>query len=206
LAFCQIEILLKKRLAPELYESLKHLPETIEDSYEMIFLDTERDDWLLIRAIFIWICANDELPGQKPIPFDTLCSMISRDSSNTTGAKLKYSLDDIKEICGCLITIAWHNDDNISGDPDTDDESSPTLRGFDSVRFAHHTVVEYIFSNRITQSKAAYFVLSKDDIIDTFLGTVLEVATKTEVECLVPEYWTGLEHYCARAAWLAPFA
>lgn len=212
LAFCQIEILRKKRNVPELYESLNHLPETIEESYEMIFSEIAKDDWPLARAILLWICANDKLPGGAPIPVNTLCSMMSEESSDTTGANLKYTRDEVKEICGCLIDIVWYNDKNIPDRSDTDDESSDTDKeslltkeGFYSARLAHYTVVEYLFSDRIRQGKAAYFALSEDDTIESFLGPVLETAVKTDVCSIAIDYWNGMESYCARAAWLAPF-
>lgn len=171
----------------------------------MILLDIENDDWSLTRAILLWICANDKLPGEVPIPVNTLCSMMSREASDTTGVKLKFSLDSVKEICGCLITIVLYDVEYIFDESDTDDESSLIRGAFSSVRCAHYTVVEYLFSDRIKQGKAAYFALSEDDMINTFLETVLEIAVKTELESVVSEYWTGIQHYCARAAWLAPF-
>jgi hypothetical protein len=209
LASCHIEILLKRRTPPEiLYQSLKLLPETIYDSYETILTDIDKDDWPLTRAILLWIFANDKLPGQKPIPVNTLCSMISQASYDTNGAKLNYTLDDIKEICGCLITIVSYNYTGFSFNSwpiDTAPCYRPVKGDFDSVRFAHYTVLEYLISDDIRKGKAAFFALSENGTIDTFLQTVLEIAVNTEVQSVVPEYWTGLEHYCARAAWLAPF-
>ncbi|RDW74835.1 hypothetical protein BP6252_05977 [Coleophoma cylindrospora] len=203
-ALCHVEILLSKRTTLELYESLDRLPETLQDSYEMILLEIEKEEWPLARVILLWICANEKLPGHKPIPVNTICSMMILHSSDTTDKHLEYSVDDIKRICGCLITISYF-ENSIAGGSDTDNDRLATTRGFDAATCSDYTIVEYLFSDVIRQGKAAFFALSDEDTIVTFLGTILEIAVRTNLKLVVPEYWTGLGDYCVRAAWLAPF-
>ncbi|KAK9418244.1 putative NACHT domain-containing protein [Seiridium unicorne] len=91
---------------------------------------------------------------------------------------------------------------------DAVDESRPRdelLRLLEDFVTDARFLVEYLFSDQIRQSKAAFFSLSETDTIDTFLGTVLDVASKTTVDSLNPNYWATFEDYCARAAWLATF-
>ncbi|KAK9771655.1 putative Fungal N-terminal domain-containing protein [Seiridium cardinale] len=203
LAFCHVDIISRRRSVPEIYQSLESLPQTIEDTYETISLDIEKADWPLARVIFYWIFANDKLPGGTPIPVDTLLSLMSRSAPGFNGASPKYTKQDIHEICGCLITVASTMTSLWNCQPSR--YSQFPNGNFESARCAHYTVVEYLFSDQIRQSKAAFFSLSEADTIDTFLGTVLDVASKITLDSLNPKYWATFEDYCARAAWLATF-
>ncbi|KAI0126171.1 hypothetical protein BJ170DRAFT_462764 [Xylariales sp. AK1849] len=157
----------------------------------MIFLDMEEHDWPLARSILLWICAHDRLHRGGPIPLHMLRSFASRDRNDPAGINLKYSTDDIRDLCGCLVSFS-----EVVGRYSVD-EYGKSVNSYLSARLAHYTVVEYLLSTRIRNSKVSYFALSEDSITHEYLEPILEVRASSKATNIVGACWDSFEHYCA---------
>lgn len=135
--------------------ALRSLPETLDETYERIFLSIQPTYEEFARNVLITICAHDELSGHPDfvanLTATTLVSLVS-------GSHSRFLTPEglLKSVCGCLITI--HKDEQVS--------------------LAHYTVREYLFSKRIQASKVRQFDLGGCDSISATalrtLGTLAE--------------------------------
>ncbi|ETS76160.1 hypothetical protein PFICI_11547 [Pestalotiopsis fici W106-1] len=194
LAFCHVELISRKRTQAEMLDSLDSLPQTIEETYELILLEIDDQDWQSARTIFLWICGNDMIPYNEPIPISTLISVLNNNGSGSAISLPEDGKGYVEEICSCLITVG-----------SSQFGSNLLSAELDAARCAHYTVVEFLFSEQIKHSKVKYFALSNDDIFTTFVGNTLAVAETVNSHAMCPPYWESFESYCARAAWLATF-
>lgn len=175
--------------------SLNNLPQTIEETYELILLEIDQQDRSFARIIFLWVCGNDMLPGSDPIPVGTLLSVLKHHGLDSAISVSENCKGLIEEICSCMLTI------NVA----TLSCGEPGEKEVDTAKCAHYTVVEYLFSEQIKTSKASFFGLSNGDIVAEFVATTIAVAETVDLQDLESKYWESFPSYCSRAAWLSIF-
>lgn len=183
-AVCQIDILQRKRSEEDIRKALSELPETLDETYERLFLEIPREDWPIARSALLWICAHDDLPFKNNMPSQCLVSAVLYE---TPGSHL-FDLDALQEICGCLINVA----------PANFAMSTTT-----TVSLAHYTVREYLYSDRISTTSVSYFSLSYSITTHEYLKIVLPVSTTADPSRLAWSFWASFESYCYLVAWMS---
>lgn len=108
--------------------------------------------------------------GQN-IPCSTLLAAVERSSHEFDTYLVDHILDEesLKELCGCLISISTDTPFH------THSAAKTTV-----VSFAHYTVREFLNSERISRSSAAYFTLPKSPIQLNVVRTVILEALSFE--------------------------
>ena len=96
-----------------------------------------------------------------------------------------YDDEILRELCGCLITIAPRNPTMRDGKPPC---STPT------VSFAHYTVSEYFDSNRISKSSTAHVIACKHNLRLNFMEITLLEAHNPKRSELCEWDWINPDH------------
>ncbi|KAF2677735.1 hypothetical protein K458DRAFT_279402, partial [Lentithecium fluviatile CBS 122367] len=129
-AVCQIDRLQRKSYQ-QAREAIKYLPETIEDTYEIILLEIPQDARNTARIALEWICGHADLGFIRGIPANCLSSAVIRAdaTSELDVGQICHEHEFLKDILGCLIEYCLH-----------------------TVSLAHYTLEEFFFSDRIKKS------------------------------------------------------
>jgi len=143
-AICQLDILRYAANVDQITDALSSLPPTLDDTYQRIFSSVARQDWPLLRhclqmiRFHDWLCASWASTGLSP------SLILEAYSARRGGANQFYSVETLKEICGCLVNFA-------------------SFEGGDFATFAHYTVREFVESDRVLTGPAAYFALHESN-------------------------------------------
>jgi hypothetical protein len=159
---------------PIIMEALHNLPKTLDETYERIFLEIPPEDWAVVRQVFEWTLFHSKLYGAK-VPCGIVIQALEKNPlADTYGNGNFYDETTIRELCGCLITISNGRPFGFSGDLEPDDEDEDNHFRTPSISFAHYTVLEFLDSERISRSRASYFIFPKDHIpLDSVKAAIL---------------------------------
>ena len=202
-AACQMHYVERLRQESQLLQTLADLP---KDLYEIYARSLERiaevdDDCLFVRRALLWIAghASSGRLRNQGIHIDLLVSAVCDDLKHMTGKDWLYTVEDLKELCGCLITIKQaplpftdflaelevvqpNNSGTLPGteeegvfiyrkeDPDYLNGDDPPPEG-EFVKIAHYTVIEFLASERLRTATAS----SSGNSIQQFSLTVDEI-------------------------------
>ncbi|KAJ4296444.1 hypothetical protein N0V90_006489 [Kalmusia sp. IMI 367209] len=172
--------MLQRKSVQQAREAIKHLPKTIEETYELILLEIPQEDWITVRTALQWIIAHSSLGLPTAIPMSYLSSAISsHDSTSVLDVdEDAHKHEYLKDILGCLIevnlidpidfTVEWGflNGDSLN-EGGQNDQAVPTIL------LAHYTIQEFLFSERMKMSKISYFAMSEETCAQLVLETVL---------------------------------
>jgi len=172
-ATCQIHAL--QRLKGEnniVRNALKNLPQTLDETYERIFLEIPDEDRIFVHHALQWIYYHHELHHNN-ISCSILLQGIERSTCESTPSGRDYFYDEerLRELCGCLITVMPENRSNYFIN-----YYYPTR----TVSFAHYTVWELLDSVRVLKSSAAFFAVIKERTKLEFTKTVILEALDTQ--------------------------
>jgi hypothetical protein len=178
----------------EVRKALKELPETLDETYERLFLDIPKDDWPYVRTALLWICAHGSLPFKMDIPANILASAVFSPSSleMSTGQQ-EQNIATVLDICGCLIRSCRFGNDPKSAVHSTQDQD---VVSFKTTSLAHYTVREFLYSDRIKTTNARYFSLSEDGCRSEFLHVVLVTCTRLTSDAFLGYFFENLPRYC----------
>lgn len=169
-AVCQIDRL--QRLPCDVRvvrNALATLPKTLEETYERIFLEISEEERFFVRQCLTWINFHSELYDHS-IPCAILLQALQSGAEAVGEPNDGHFFDEesLREICGCLITVSLGSGFEIY-------DAGNELEDVPVVSFAHYTVREFLDSDRISTSAAAYFKHREQVKLDT-LRTVLLTA------------------------------
>lgn len=159
-AVCQLDILRRCSNIQGVREALKDLPQTLEDAYVRIFSCVPENDWPLLAHAFRIIYAHGQVWREDvPLPPHlVLSSFCTFGSSTTSSGHHFYDIESMKDICGCLITFNFADNDS----------------EYEGARLAHYTVREFLESPRILDTAAAYFHVKEDVVGTLFLHSLIQ--------------------------------
>ncbi|KAF2677446.1 hypothetical protein K458DRAFT_409664 [Lentithecium fluviatile CBS 122367] len=189
-AACQLTTLQKKRTEPDIRRALKHLPETLDETYLRTLREIPKDDWPYARRALSWICVHEMSRLPKGVPNNCLISAVFSNADSPV-----LDPNTLHEICGCLISnaVVGFYEDGVE-------------KGFDATTLAHYTVKEFLFSERLSTSELSYFSLSEREASVEYLGTVLQTCAKLDLskkpDCY---YYETFAAYCRKAARIVPY-
>jgi hypothetical protein len=138
------------------------LPKTLDETYERIFLSIPREAWSAVHHMFQWMWYHNELHIHKltcAILLDAIQYILL--STKDPMADMNHNVGHLRELCGCLIRI---EDDKIS--------------------FAHYTVLEYLRSDRITNSATSFFTINPERVVLAYVPLTIN---RVQAELL---HWT----------------
>lgn len=174
-AVCQLDALQWLRCERDIVQNaLAHLPKTLFETYDRIFLSIPEDERLFVHHALRWICFNDEVYNNTGIPCAVLLQAVERSIACITSSQRDRFVDEetLQQLCGCLIRIEprrHHDKDHL-------EYTIPT------VSFAHYTVREYVDSARFSGISRAYFDACIEIFLDlTFLQTQHVESTQQQV-------------------------
>ncbi|RYP93233.1 hypothetical protein DL770_000608 [Monosporascus sp. CRB-9-2] len=152
-AACQIEAIRPLPTSREVERALETLPDTLDETYERPEDYTPQEIDLFFANPQALVEAALFAPGTE---------------SSSQGTIL-FNERVMKEILGCLILV-----------PDT---LQTIPFHFNTIRIAHFTVKEYLFSDRIVSGSMSYFAVSLDEcgttLLNTFYSKVLDFAASS---------------------------
>ncbi|KAH9905376.1 hypothetical protein F4778DRAFT_705593 [Xylariomycetidae sp. FL2044] len=186
---------MKRRNLPDMIKALENLPPSIEECYEMMLLEIDEHDRPLARAVFTFVDAHNKLKDTQILPLHSVISMINKNQDNANPLNRQHDRTDIQEVCGCLITLV----NATFGREGSRDEVT-----YEGVKLAHYSVLEYLYSERIKHSAAAFFAMEENANIHAFLTETLGTTLLANTVTGPPAFWHDYEHFCARVALLAP--
>ncbi|KAK0726405.1 hypothetical protein B0T21DRAFT_350542 [Apiosordaria backusii] len=169
---CQIDVL--QRLQPNrdmISNALATLPETLDETYERVFLQIPKTARGFVHSAIKWIYAHSFHLGNNitcPILLDIIRKdLASRDRTTTTG--YLFNEDLLRDFCGCLVSVAPERRDS-TYEGTTLEWTVPTAR------FAHYTVWEFLESDRIRDGPADFFAVDKEVALVEYSRLVLTAA------------------------------
>jgi len=132
---CQITGLIKCRRRVDVNNKLAYLPQTLDETYKLIFLGIPSEHSKSVTRLFtLVIYAKQPLPIQEPIE-----AIILNPSFNEVDPELCFLIpEEIAELCASLVETRAMK---------TSLQCRPTLRTM--LRLAHYSVQEYPCSDKI---------------------------------------------------------
>ncbi|KAH7115873.1 hypothetical protein B0J11DRAFT_593496 [Dendryphion nanum] len=197
---CQLFVLGRKRSEEDVRMALKQLPETLDETYERIFLAIPSEDWLYVRKVLIFICAHIDLPFHMDIP--TVC--LKEAIVYGTSGEHFIDQDTLYEMCGCLISEKQYEKGKMGGNVLGLDDSDERRVAFSTTSLSHYTVREFLYSDRIRRGPVSFFALSDEETTREFLQIVMPISTTVDREILSPRYYEDFESYCCFVTWIVP--
>lgn len=181
----------KLRREADVRHALKDLPETLDETYERVLFAIPKQDRDLARYAFLWLAYHSRLQDvNQPISIEVLAAAIV--ALDPSYSDVYEDKDLIKDVCGCLVKIT----ENKEAYPNDDDCSCCLrLEPPKFVEFAHYTVAEFLWSDRLRDGPLSYFTISNGNIVSTVLMHVFPEALKADPH----EHLTwhhDLQHYC----------
>jgi len=164
---CQIDRL-ERKSHQQAREAIKCLPRTLEETYEIMFLEIPQEDWYTARTALQWISAHSDLVLPGGIGASCLSSAILSvdDTHGSVPKESCHEHDFLKTILGCLIEVSDTQTDELNIISNTTCPHNVTL--------AHYTIQEFLFSDRVKQTKSSYFAMSRDTCARMVLENVLQ--------------------------------
>jgi hypothetical protein len=160
--FCQLDTLKRCRKKKTLLEALESLPKTLDDTYERILTNIDKDYQEEARRALMWLAFS-----LRPLRIEEVAEAAvvdpERDTPFDPEERLHDPCNDIVEILGSLVTVSWKS---VSGDASSDasasvwdavSDSTSGGRPGEDIRLAHFSVKEYLLSDRIEKSSASGF-------------------------------------------------
>ena len=183
------------------------------ETYVRIFERILERDRLFVYRTLLWVCGHAHSPWMtsQGISAKLLLSAVSYDLYGGISrlGDQNYNLDDLQELCGCLITFSTAEDES---DPIEPSESpSSTIGNSNSemslqdscnndadlfVSLAHYTVIEFLNSPLILQTPVSCFALSGETIRRQFAMSVLRQALKANPAKRSTDWIHDREAYC----------
>ena len=152
--------------------ALACLPQTLDETYERIFLQIPSSARIFVHHALKWIYFHREI-HKRNMNCTTFLTAVHRSASGFHPAGYgDYLFDEdlLREFCGCLISLETE-------DPIYD----PNGPGVVTVSFAHYTVWEFLCSERMKTGPAAFFAVSEET-------TRLEFAKVALLESLASQH------------------
>lgn len=144
------------------------LPETLDETYERIFLKIPERCRLFVHYALKWIYFH-RMIYRWDIGTKLLLQVTARSVQQISGRTRDYYHDeqDLRDVCGCLITIKsgyilqYERNGDVEG-----------RFNVNTVSFAHYTVLEFLSSDRIGHNSVAFYKMSKEPLIAEFTAFV----------------------------------
>jgi ankyrin repeat protein len=130
---CQLDVLRNRTRARNVRKALNLLPPTLDETYERILLNIDRDEREQVRIALQWLCFS-----ARPLRLQEIAEAVVVDPSEDTFSPEDrlFEPHDIVSICRSLVSL---NDDT------------------SELRLAHFSVQEYLVSERIREGPVSYF-------------------------------------------------
>ncbi|KAK7423246.1 hypothetical protein QQZ08_009142 [Neonectria magnoliae] len=200
-AACQVDILTRKRTSYGIKQALKELPETLDETYEIILVEISQDDRILARTILAWIYANITME-LEPMSASVLIEAMHKGASYPPGTQSEYTVSDINSICGCLVTVFAASTGLLNEIESAEEDLDLSRKPSDyRVAFSHYTVHEFLTEDRINTSKANFFAICNDPVTNGYLEVALTAAASFDKLPREPSFMS----YCIGVASTAYF-
>lgn len=159
-AACQLDRLKRLDSKPAVIRKcLATLPKTLDETYERIFLEIPEEEQSAVQQCLRWVNFHNKLFNDS-IPFNILLQAIEAKEHNAKqedNSTTYLNKERLREMCGCLIHISQGQGFKIYCRGGVKPKTQV-------VSFAHYTVKEFLESDRISKSSAAYFTLHGDNV------------------------------------------
>ncbi|KAB5576232.1 hypothetical protein GE09DRAFT_1185021 [Coniochaeta sp. 2T2.1] len=219
-AHCQLYNIEQLRDESQILAAIKNLPKDLAETYARGLGDIPECDRAFVRRVSIWIVRHTLVPSSSAlhgINAAVLLSAVSYDLGLQAGA---YTLDDARELCGCLADVSVDSlskpprDDGAeehmpSGEPVPRNGHLPSkywpsgdngqANAPDSdliVSLAHYTVSEFLQFSVILETHVASFSLPLTTTIFEYTASVLCQALQSDPTSPVRLIEADRETYC----------
>lgn len=175
---CQIRAIERVRDENQLHAALQNLPPDLNETYVRIFDAIPEADRQFVRHVLVWICGHAWAPwvDKTALEVGLLLSAVVYELYGSSSECVLDS-DDLQDLLGCLITIKIED-------------------GCPAVSLAHYTVLEFLTSAHILQTRVAFFSLSIATIESEFAVSVLRQALEASPTATSASWEHDREAYC----------
>lgn len=215
-AECQIQSIERLRDISDLRRTLVDLPHDISETYVRIFEAIPERDRQLMRRVLIWVIGHSSMASvsERGINATMLLSAVDWDIHGSNKERRPSTLDveDLQELCGCLMTFRTDDLDEDHGVhlPDVSNQFSginlvdnslgvaerPARHAELYVHLAHYTVLEFLTSQHILTTPVAHFATSQETIDAEFSCAVLRQAVAADPRGRGADSIHDREAYC----------
>lgn len=154
-------------------KALIELPETLDETYERIWLAIPREHRPSARAtLSIRAAQNDS--SEKPATAQVILRMVLRSLGMPTDSF--YDISDIREMCGCLVTFVLNHSVWVNGPSSRDLDGDPRR---EKAVLAHYTVQEFPYAARIVlkpKSGVSHFALKPGTVFICWADLVIRAS------------------------------
>ncbi|RYO81887.1 hypothetical protein DL766_002101 [Monosporascus sp. MC13-8B] len=212
-AECQIRAIERLRNETQILAALRNLPEDLAETYHRIFESIPEIDRPFVRRVLLWVWGHEIALwlNNRGINAVLLLQAVAYDlrQADPDIDMSTYNLEDLEDLCSCLITISPNvkdyehrtsddtsistaHEDNFQGTKGTPSTSSTDL----FVRLAHYTVAEYLSSPLILQTPIAFFALPTESVVSEFALSVMRQALGVDPMGIATDWVYDREAYC----------
>jgi len=206
-----MQIIEQIREESQLVYALSSLPQDLDEVYLRLFERIPDIHRLFVRQVLLWIAghASSGRLRDQGINMDTLVSAVCDDLRHMTGNTYRYTAEDVRELCGCLITVRecklpftdfltelhWTRSDEGECVLYKKDHCVDAPKGF-FVEIAHYTVMEFLVSDRIADRPAPWFSMASINIMEEFFRSVLRQSLAANPAGTSADWVRDREPYC----------
>ncbi|RYO78800.1 hypothetical protein DL764_010087 [Monosporascus ibericus] len=212
-AECQIRVIERLRKEGQILAALRNLPEDLAETYLRIFESIPEVNRPFVRRVLLWVWGHETAPwlSDRGINAALLLQAVAHDlhQAEPNIDVSTYNLEDLEDLCSCLITISPDDDeyedstaldfsvssalgDDFQGARDTLSNDGTYL----FVHLAHYTVVEYLSSPLILETPIAFFALSIESVEAEFALSVIRQALGADPMGTATDWVHDREAYC----------
>ncbi|KAF3004786.1 hypothetical protein E8E13_002498 [Curvularia kusanoi] len=168
-AACQLDALGKCRNRAMLEDTLATLPSTLDQTYERILCNIDKQDSIYVLRMLKWLAYS-----ARPLYVRELAEIAAIDDSRDIAFHVNEILEDPMEslsICSSLVTISFQETDGsleVSSQRlheflthTSAIDKTLARRGSLIVSLAHYSVHEYLISDRVRQGRASRYSLQE---------------------------------------------
>ena len=207
-----MQIIERIREESQLVAALNSLPQDLDEIYIRLLDGIPHADRTFVHRLVLWIAghASSGRLRDEGIHIEALLTAVCDDLRHMTGSTFRYTAEDVRELCGCLITVKecdlpftdFLTEPHMTQGPggecivsklDKPPEDRP--KGY-FVRIAHYTVMEFLISGRIAASPARWCSMASVDIADGFFRSVLRQALTADPTGASADWVRDREPYC----------
>ncbi|KAM7214960.1 hypothetical protein V8F06_009637 [Rhypophila decipiens] len=191
---------------------LERIREDLDEVYIRLLDGIPEIDRPCVRRVLLWIAGHPSCNRLRDqgIHIDALVGTVCDDLQHLTGRTYRYTAQDLRELCGCLITVQEHKlpftdfltevcmarvaeGDCIVYKKGQYLEEPP--KGY-FVSIAHYTVMEFLASDRILASPVRWCFMRLVDIADEFSRSVIRQSLAADPAGSSADWVRDREPYC----------
>jgi len=199
---CQLQSIERLHNMTQLSSALQNLPADLTETYVRIFEAIPEADRELVRRALIWVYGHSSAPWmtERGIHAGLLLEFVANDlyGASPNSERCALDLEYLLDLCGCLVTVQEGGNSSDTTEPGSlqSDDKPPLSETESYVSLAHYTVLEFVVSPHILETRVSYFGMLEATMEIEFATSVLQQAICCQPTGTGTDWVRDREAYC----------